>query len=426
MPEPELLGGDLTPGSSAQPLMTPQLAMARIPTMEDVAPGAVSPTVPVQPPLIQPIEKPAPKVVKPGISDVEPTSDSSMIDYMRRQEEEMSGFDERLKKARQSGPNIGQVIGMGLAGLGEAISGRPYLQTTMKQAQDSLEQRVKNIEAEKTTFEEKDTRNPDSFISQKYRELAAKYMNKSPDELAGMSAYQIAKVLPTVKGIYEADLMASQKEANRLFREKQLSLQEEQIKATKSEKEAEAKKGKIIGAPTVVNVNEGAASARKLPDIDVLIESNKDIFGPIGGTARSINPYDTRAQSIDAEMRAASQQFGRYMEGGVLRKEDEDKYRRMFPKIGDTYSVAKNKLSTVNRMLSLKFNSDIDALKQSGYDVSGFQKLEVPESLAEKLTPGATAQFQGGPAPKPSPYGDKLMQGGVMYQWNGQDYVEVK
>ncbi len=238
MPEPELLGGDLTPGSSAQPLMTPQLAMARIPTMEDVAPGAVSPTVPVQPPLIEPIEKPAPKLVKPGVADVMPKSDSSMIDYMRKQEEEMSGFDERLKKARESGPNIGQVIGMGLAGLGEAISGKPYLQTTMRQAQDSLEQRVKNIEAEKATFEEKDTRNPDSFISQKYRELAAKYMNKSPNELAGMSAYQIARVLPTIKSMFEADLAAEEKAANRAYKESMVAIREREsgMKQTEEQK----------------------------------------------------------------------------------------------------------------------------------------------------------------------------------------------
>lgn len=428
MSEPQLLSGDLTPGSSAQPLLSPQLAMARTPDqkMNAVAPGAVTPTPST---LVEPLEKPEAKVVKPGLSDapLRRSTDQGLIDYMRQQDEALSGFDAEAKAARESGPNLGQVIGMGLAGLGEAISGKPYLQATLQDVDVARARKVKNVEAERQAFEERDTRNPQSYISQKYRELAAKYSDKQPDDFAGMSAYQISKVLPTIKDLYEAELKIAEKEANRAFREKQLSLQEEQIKATRAEKEAEAKKGKLIGAPTVVNVNEGAASARKLPDINVLIESNKDIFGPVGGTARSINPYDTRAQSIDAEMRAASQQFGRYMEGGVLRKEDEDKYRRMFPKIGDTFPVAKNKLNTVNRMLALKFNSDIDALQKSGYDVSGFQKLEVPESLAETLTPGATQQVEGKTAVQnPAPYGEKVLQGGILYKWNGQEYVGVQ
>lgn len=142
---------------------------------------------------------------------------------------------------------------------------------------------------------------------------------------------------------------------------------------------------KQLESARVLTINEGAAVSRKLPDIEKVIDQAGDVFGPIGGRVRSLNPYDTKAQSIDSEMRSASQMFGRFMEGGVLRKEDEEKYRRMFPQLGDTKDVAKAKLQNVSRLLALKYNSDLDALKNSMYDVSGFQSLPVPESLADRM-----------------------------------------
>lgn len=158
--------------------------------------------------------------------------------------------------------------------------------------------------------------------------------------------------------------------------------------------------GKQIPSPTVLNVNEGSAVANKLPDISKLIKDNPNVFGPVVGRIRSGNPYDKDAQAVDSEMRTSSQQFGRFMEGGVLRKEDEYKYRKMFPQGGDTPDVAESKLLNVQRVLALKYNSDIKALRDSGYDTTGFKELEVPESLATRLERGKLPKFpvNGGPS----------------------------
>ena len=122
-----------------------------------------------------------------------------------------------------------------------------------------------------------------------------------------------------------------------------------------------------------------------LQDVKATLKAKEDIMGPIEGRARSMNPYDEQAGAMDAQMRAASQAFGRFMEGGVLRKEDEAKYRKMFPQISDTPEVANAKLGVVERLLTQRQRSDVQALKEAGYDVSSIDKIkstaEIPKIL---------------------------------------------
>jgi hypothetical protein len=129
--------------------------------------------------------------------------------------------------------------------------------------------------------------------------------------------------------------------------------------------------GKMLPPDKVLSVNEGKSIPVMLEDIQKTINQNSNVFGPMMGRLSSLNPYDERAQTIESQMRAASQSFGRYMEGGVLRKEDEDKYRKMFPNLSDTPEVARNKLDLVDRQLKRKLAADIEALRKSGYDVGG-------------------------------------------------------
>lgn len=141
----------------------------------------------------------------------------------------------------------------------------------------------------------------------------------------------------------------------------------------------EMTQGKQLAPDKVLLVQEGQQIPTMLEDIKETISNNKGSFGPVVGRFSAMNPYDEKAQAIDSQVRASSQAFGRYMEGGVLRKEDEEKYRKMFPQLGDTPEVAQAKLQNVGRMLARKQNENIKALKAQGYDVAGFQELPVPE-----------------------------------------------
>ena len=160
-------------------------------------------------------------------------------------------------------------------------------------------------------------------------------------------------------------------------------------------KEAAAMGGKMLPADTALKVQQGANVPRQLDDIEATLTNSADMFSPVKGRLSSMNPYDTKAQTIDAQLRAAAQDFGRFMEGGVLRKEDEEKYRRMFPSLGDTPDVAKNKLAIVRRLLVEKQNADVKALGAQGYRTKGFSPLKtapVPGLLKGNATNGSEDQ----------------------------------
>lgn len=129
---------------------------------------------------------------------------------------------------------------------------------------------------------------------------------------------------------------------------------------------------------TTLKVNEGNNLPRVLEDVAETLKNNKDIMGPIAGRVNQLNPYDTQSQTVRSQLKTAAQSVGRYMEGGVLRKEDEIKYEKMLPQLTDTPEVAQNKLEIVDRMLKQKQASDISALGKSGKQVSQFKSVAVP------------------------------------------------
>lgn len=193
--------------------------------------------------------------------------------------------------------------------------------------------------------------------------------------------------------------------------------QNAKLETSKKLKEASQEaKGFKLPPDKVLQVQQGAQIPKMLQDVRSTLESNKKLFGPGVGRIGSMNPYDTQAQTVDAQMRAASQSIGRYMEGGVLRKEDEEKYRKMLPTLTDTPDVAANKLSLVEKMLSDKQNSDVTALKDQGYDTQGFTRLpegRLPKGLVKK---GLTAK--PGEATAPVEKAKTVMQNGHTYTLN--------
>lgn len=190
--------------------------------------------------------------------------------------------------------------------------------------------------------------------------------------------------------------------------ESELGLLRERLKDQRErEKDKEGKAGKQLSENTVLKVNEGNAIPEILQDVEKTIENNKGLFGLSAyyqgsGLGRITGARDYEdVKTIDSQMRASSQAFGKFMEGGVLRKEDEDKYRKMFPNTTDTPQVAKNKLSIVQRLLIQKQKSNLDALKNQGFDVTGLEKdFELKSSPTLKGPEVGTIQqgyrFKGG------------------------------
>lgn len=158
--------------------------------------------------------------------------------------------------------------------------------------------------------------------------------------------------------------------------------------------------GKQMSATEIAKFDEGNQIPSMLKDIKNTIDLNKGNFGPISGRIASINPWDEKGQTINSQMKTASQAFGKFMEGGVLRKEDEAKYEKMFPSQSDTPDIAANKLAIVERLLAEKQNSTVGALKGAGYNTASIDKgLNVPD-VPSVLAGGKTGSWANDAAAK--------------------------
>ncbi len=151
-------------------------------------------------------------------------------------------------------------------------------------------------------------------------------------------------------------------------------------KQEKSEaiKRAEIKESKLSPTETL-KVAEGKAIPDTLDDIQKTLDENPELFAsttfkPWAETsAFARKQYGADEQKVESKLKSASQQFGRYMEGGVLRKEDEVKYREMFPGLQDTPDVANAKLKNIREMMVRKQQTDLDALKAQGKNTAGLE-----------------------------------------------------
>mgnify|MGYP007031181626 CR=1 FL=1 len=69
-----------------------------------------------------------------------------------------------------------------------------------------------------------------------------------------------------------------------------------------------------------------------------------------------MNPYDSNAQNLQAQVATAKQIVGKALEGGVLRKEDEVKYAKLLPTMRDTDQTAQFKIQQLQSLISSRLN----------------------------------------------------------------------
>lgn len=84
--------------------------------------------------------------------------------------------------------------------------------------------------------------------------------------------------------------------------------------------------------------------------------ASSNVNNPIVGQIRGMNPFDTNAQNLQSQIGVVKQIVGKALEGGVLRKEDEVKYAKILPKLGDSDAVAQNKINQLYELISQRLN----------------------------------------------------------------------
>lgn len=147
--------------------------------------------------------------------------------------------------------------------------------------------------------------------------------------------------------------------------------------------------GKAMPAGKATELAEYDSGISVMEEVKGVLENSRQLFDPIKGTMGAMNPYNTSAQMADATLRRASQVVGKALEGGMLRKEDEIKYRKMLPNLTDTPEVAEYKLNNILNMLKTNRQQKVDALIAAGYN---------PEK-ADFSTQSPSPQFSDGTSP---------------------------
>lgn len=134
--------------------------------------------------------------------------------------------------------------------------------------------------------------------------------------------------------------------------------------------------GEQLPSSQIVMLSDANFLPTMLDDLEASINENEGLFGAISGRV----PFSTSRDKINAQLKMVSQLVGKFMEGGVLRKEDEEKYAKMLPQLTDlNTNVSLSKLKSVRDMLSMKYNGYLTDFANSGYDTSGFGQIDFSE-----------------------------------------------
>lgn len=95
----------------------------------------------------------------------------------------------------------------------------------------------------------------------------------------------------------------------------------------------------------------------------------------------------SEAKQKNAVIARVKQVIGRTLEGGVLRREDEEKYKAILPTIGDPADIVAKKLDGLERAIKAKGETLLESLGSAGFNTSGFDGQEI-EVIAPDGTPG--------------------------------------
>lgn len=133
---------------------------------------------------------------------------------------------------------------------------------------------------------------------------------------------------------------------------------------------------KTLSDTAITAMRQTDNALANLDSLKKIINENSDKLGPITGLAY-LNPY-SESRKIQADIARVRQDVGKALEGGVLRKEDEEKYKQILATITDTPSTAIYKLDALISSLTRDKQNYESLQKSSG------RSLDVNQPLTKK------------------------------------------
>lgn len=139
---------------------------------------------------------------------------------------------------------------------------------------------------------------------------------------------------------------------------------------------------KPLSDTAIAKISDLQTGLNGLQELKTTITGKTDQLGPIKGLA-ALNPWSS-AKKLQANVDLIRQKVGKALEGGVLRKEDEDKYKKILATLTDTPETASYKIDAL--ISSLQNDISIYTSLQQ----SGGRSINVNAALTKKGTNSVT------------------------------------
>lgn len=140
--------------------------------------------------------------------------------------------------------------------------------------------------------------------------------------------------------------------------------------------------GKQMSESAIAKVADSKSAMGALKDLRQVLNDNEKYIGPVEGFA-SLNPW-SEAKKAKADIDRVKQRVGKTLEGGVLRKEDEEKYKGILATLFDTPSTAIYKVDQMLEDLQRDMEIFVEEQRAAGRKVNSVPKP--PASPANPAT----------------------------------------
>lgn len=151
--------------------------------------------------------------------------------------------------------------------------------------------------------------------------------------------------------------------------------------------------GKQLPSTAIKEIAQSESAVIGLRDLRKEVEANADLLGPAKGLLASLpaGDFNERSKILKAKIDLIRQRVGKALEGGVLRKEDEQKYKYQLATMLDTEGLALGKIDNLIADIERDIRIGEDSWIRNGYNVG--------RSSVTGGTPQTSGQAQTGGQP---------------------------
>jgi hypothetical protein len=153
--------------------------------------------------------------------------------------------------------------------------------------------------------------------------------------------------------------------------------------------------GKALPSAAIKQISDSKTAIDSLNDLRQVLKDNEQYIGPIAGL-QALYPYSD-ARKAQARIDLVRQRVGKALEGGVLRKEDEEKYKKILSTLTDEPSTAIYKVDALIHSIEQDVQNFVTQQRLSGRRVTTAQQESVGTGGAK------TQKWERGPDGKPRP-----------------------